>query len=93
MHTCESLEFTLSRPGPGPGGSGPWLAVALPSPFQRPVLGRAGHASATEWGSVLFHPTCFYSPPLAWGEEVGLDLFSELHLMSVSVLWLCFCFL
>ena len=45
------------------------------------------------WKCVLFFSTCFYSPPLGWGEEVGLDLSSELRLMSVSLLWLHFCFL
>lgn len=44
------------------------------------------------WECVLFSPTCFYSSPLGWGEEVGLDLFSELCLMSVSMLQLHFCF-
>lgn len=76
---------------------GPLTALALGSllPYvvhSRCQGGEVRSGSASRVG-VFYSPYLVYSPPLGWGEEVGLDLFSELCLMSVSVVWLHFCFL
>ena len=61
-------------------------------PFPDPV-GDARNGvlpTAVLWRSMDY---IHHSSPSGWGEAEGLDLSSELRLMSVSMLWLHFCFL
>lgn len=61
MHTCETLEFTLSGPSSGtPGCSVPGVPFALPGSFQIPGLGRSGQAL----GMHFILPKLFLQPYL-----------------------------
>lgn len=88
MHTCETLSLHRVAPTLLP------LAALSPYLVCSRCQGWGDQVGPRPWGweCVLFS-TCFSSSPSGWGEAEGLDLSSELRLMSVSMLWLHFCFL